>query len=58
MKKVFAVIVAFMLTTFSIAQEWVEHAGIEYNCDVLNGILEDLAKEFCSIYRFGNYRIE
>ncbi len=41
MKKVFAVIFAFMLTTFSIAQEWVEHAGIEYNCDVLNGILED-----------------
>ena len=40
----FRFLVAVALLTVCIAasaQEWVERAGVEYNCDVLNGILED-----------------
>ena len=35
------VITLVLVSAIAVAQDWVEQAGQEFNCDVLNGILED-----------------
>ncbi len=41
MNKMHITITMFLMTSVVLTQEWVEHGGVDYNCDVLNAILVD-----------------
>ncbi len=45
MNKLLAVMIVFLMSSTAFSQDWVDQAGIEYNCEVLNKIVATYGDE-------------
>ena len=45
MNKLLAVMIVFLMSSTAFSQDWVDQAGIEYNCEVLNKIVATYGHE-------------